>query len=76
MSELNDMAKRVLDKQDSSHVRWLLVFWMFIISAIAGHFGWSAPFQAAAALCAVGSLAWVVVDPYRTIAAIQNGVRE
>jgi len=35
--------------------------------AIAGHFGWSASFQVAAALCVVGSLAWLVVDPDRKL---------
>jgi ACS family glucarate transporter-like MFS transporter len=35
--------------------------------AIAGHFGWSASFLTAAALCAVGSVAWLVVDPDRKI---------
>jgi MFS transporter, ACS family, glucarate transporter len=31
--------------------------------AIAGRFGWSASFVTAAALCVVGSLVWLVVDP-------------
>jgi MFS transporter, ACS family, glucarate transporter len=35
--------------------------------AIADHFGWSASFLAAAALCVVGSLAWLVVDPNRKL---------
>ncbi len=30
---------------------------------IAGHFGWTASFLTAAALCAIGSVAWVWVDP-------------
>jgi MFS transporter, ACS family, glucarate transporter len=30
---------------------------------IANHFGWSASFLVAAALCAVASLTWLVVDP-------------
>jgi len=32
---------------------------------IAAHFGWSASFLTAAALCVVGSLAWLMVDPER-----------
>ena len=35
--------------------------------AIAGHYGWTASFLVAAAFCVVGSLAWLVVDPNRTI---------
>ncbi|HKT13668.1 MAG TPA: MFS transporter [Terriglobia bacterium] len=35
--------------------------------AIANHFGWSASFLTAAALCAVGSVAWLMVDPNRKI---------
>ena len=30
---------------------------------IAAHFSWTASFLVAAALCAAGSLAWLVVDP-------------
>ena len=36
--------------------------------AIADHFGWSASFLTAAALCVVGCLAWLVVDPDRKLA--------
>jgi ACS family glucarate transporter-like MFS transporter len=35
---------------------------------IATHFGWSASFLTAAALCAAGSLAWLAVDPERKLA--------
>ena len=35
--------------------------------AIADHLGWSASFLTAAALCAVGSVVWLVVDPNRKI---------
>lgn len=35
---------------------------------IAAHFGWTASFMVAAALCLVGSLAWLFVDPERTLA--------
>jgi len=35
---------------------------------IAAHFGWTASFLTAAALCVVGSLAWLMVDPERTLA--------
>jgi ACS family glucarate transporter-like MFS transporter len=34
---------------------------------IAGRFGWSASFLTAAGLCAVGALAWLVVDPGREL---------
>ena len=36
--------------------------------AIAARFGWSASFWAAAAMCVVGSLAWLLVDPYKKLA--------
>jgi MFS transporter, ACS family, glucarate transporter len=35
--------------------------------AIADRFGWTASFLVAAVLCAVGSLAWLLVDPERTL---------
>lgn len=35
---------------------------------IAKHFGWGASFFVAAALCAVGSLTWLAVDPQRKLA--------
>jgi ACS family glucarate transporter-like MFS transporter len=35
--------------------------------AIANWFGWSASFLAAAGLCALGSFAWLFVDPTRTL---------
>ncbi len=38
-----------------------------ITPVIAAHYGWSASFLTAAALCAVGSLAWLVVDPSREV---------
>jgi MFS transporter, ACS family, glucarate transporter len=34
---------------------------------IAAHFGWTASFIVAAALCVVGSLAWLVVNPERQL---------
>jgi len=34
---------------------------------IAAHFGWTASFLVAAALCVVGSLAWLVVNPERQL---------
>jgi ACS family glucarate transporter-like MFS transporter len=34
---------------------------------LATVFGWPSSFQVAAALCAVGSLAWLLVDPYRIL---------
>ncbi|HLY62632.1 MAG TPA: MFS transporter [Terriglobia bacterium] len=35
--------------------------------AIAGRYGWTASFLVAAALCAAGAVAWLTVDPTRTI---------
>jgi ACS family glucarate transporter-like MFS transporter len=35
---------------------------------IADHFGWTASFLVAAALCVVGALAWLLVNPNATIA--------
>jgi MFS transporter, ACS family, glucarate transporter len=35
---------------------------------IAGRFGWTASFLVAAALCVVGALAWLLVDPSRSLA--------
>ena len=35
--------------------------------AIASRFGWTASFMVAAALCLLGALAWMIVDPERTI---------
>lgn len=34
---------------------------------IANHFGWSASFMAAAAMCALGGLLWLLVDPDRVL---------
>jgi len=34
---------------------------------IAKHFGWTASFLVAAALCLVGSVAWLFVNPQRTL---------
>ncbi len=34
---------------------------------IAKHFGWSPSFLVAAAMCAVGSLTWLAVDPHREL---------
>lgn len=36
--------------------------------AIAAGYGWKASFLAAAALCVVGALAWLIVDPHRSLA--------
>ena len=35
--------------------------------AIAGRFGWTASFLVASALCLLGALAWMMVDPERTL---------
>ena len=36
--------------------------------AIAARFGWTASFLVAAALCVVGALAWLAVDPRKRLA--------
>ncbi|MGH9343945.1 MAG: MFS transporter [Terriglobia bacterium] len=36
--------------------------------AIAAHYGWKASFLVAAALCALGGLAWLIVDPQSSLA--------
>lgn len=36
--------------------------------AIAAHYGWKASFLVAAALCALGGLAWLTVDPHSSLA--------
>ena len=41
---------------------------------IAAHFGWPASFMTAAALCVVGSLAWLLVDPDKELVR-PEGVR-
>jgi ACS family glucarate transporter-like MFS transporter len=38
---------------------------------IAKHFGWTASFLVAATLCLLGALAWIFVDPRRTLEATQ-----
>jgi len=37
--------------------------------AIASRFGWTASFLVAAALCVTGALAWLLVDPAKTLEA-------
>jgi ACS family glucarate transporter-like MFS transporter len=34
---------------------------------IAAHFGWTVSFLTAASLCGLGALAWLLVDPERTL---------
>jgi MFS transporter, ACS family, glucarate transporter len=41
--------------------------------AIAARFGWTASFVVAAALCAAGAVAWLFVDPARTLAGQETG---
>jgi len=41
---------------------------------IAKEFGWNAGFLAAAEMCVVGSLAWLLVDPERQV--VSPAVRE
>jgi MFS transporter, ACS family, glucarate transporter len=38
--------------------------------AIAGRFGWTASFLAAAGLCVLGAAAWMMVDPERTLVPV------
>jgi len=40
--------------------------------AIASRFGWTASFLVAAALCLTGALAWMFVDPKRTLETVQE----
>jgi MFS transporter, ACS family, glucarate transporter len=35
--------------------------------AIASHFGWTASFLVAAALCLTGAVSWTLVDPNRAL---------
>jgi len=42
---------------------------------VANHFGWTASFLVAAALCAAGSLAWLLVDPTREMRAVDGRYR-
>jgi MFS transporter, ACS family, glucarate transporter len=38
---------------------------------IGGHYGWTASFLVAAGLCLLGGMAWLVVDPQKTLARTQ-----
>jgi len=40
---------------------------------IAKHFGWTASFLVAAALCLTGAVAWMFVDPKRTLETMRDG---
>jgi MFS transporter, ACS family, glucarate transporter len=42
---------------------------------IADHYGWTASFLTAAALCAAGSAAWLTVDPERKLARPGSAAR-
>jgi ACS family glucarate transporter-like MFS transporter len=41
---------------------------------IAKHFGWTASFLVAAALCLLGAAAWMIVDPERTLATVPKAI--
>lgn len=41
---------------------------------IAKHFGWTASFLVAAALCVLGAAAWMIVDPERTLATVPKAI--
>lgn len=43
--------------------------------AIASHFGWTASFLVAAALCLTGALSWTVVDPNRVLEVAREGAQ-
>ena len=43
---------------------WLTAW---LTPVIAKHFGWTASFLVAAGLCVLGALAWILVDPTRTL---------
>ena len=49
-------------------------FTAWLTPLIASHFGWTASFLVAAALCLTGAAAWLFVDPRRTLdaARVQN----
>jgi len=42
---------------------------------LAKHFGWTTPFMVAAALCVVGSLTWLRVNPERQL-SVQTGTKQ
>lgn len=44
-------------------------FTAWLTPLIASHFGWTASFLVAAALCLLGAVAWLFVDPKRTLEA-------
>jgi len=44
-------------------------FTAWLTPLIARHFGWTASFLVAAALCVLGAVAWLFVDPKRTLEA-------
>jgi ACS family glucarate transporter-like MFS transporter len=44
--------------------------------AIAAGFGWTASFMVAAALCGLGALAWLFVDPARTLTGQSPGAQQ
>lgn len=48
----------------------------FLTPLIALHFGWTTSFWVAAALCLVGSLCWLMVDPTRHLTALPDNVIE
>ena len=43
---------------------------------IASRFGWTASFLVAAALCVLGALAWLLVDPSRALAVTEKAAPE
>ena len=43
---------------------------------IAGRFGWTASFLVAAALCVLGAIAWLLVDPERILPTSERGMSE
>ncbi|MEI7728536.1 MAG: hypothetical protein WCO56_03155 [Verrucomicrobiota bacterium] len=47
----------------AGRLRWVLIFWMFLMGAVTDQFGWTASFLVAASLSFAGSLAWLFVNP-------------
>src|SRR5262249_61919675 len=43
---------------------------------IASRFGWTSSFLVAAALCVLGALAWLLVDPFRALGVTEEAAPE
>jgi ACS family glucarate transporter-like MFS transporter len=58
VSGIMNMANQIAGATTASLTPW-----------IASQFGWTAGFMVAAGMCVIGSLAWLLVDPERQLAA-------